>query len=308
MVWLQRTVDGLLEAGPYALIGLGLTLGFGVMRRLNLAYGAGALLAAYLGSWMFTRLGLPAVWVWASVLVATVVVGLYIDLLCFAGTDPANAGLQRGQDTTVGLDARQVTALAASFALWMQLEQLAVNWQPSHVHPFPDVSATTEWTLGALSLRPDRLATFALTVVMVWGVARWIERSTIGLGLRAVSSQVAAAHLSGMRVQRLQRLGFALACLLSGIATCTVLSMDGQVTPMFGMWLLIKGLAVAMLAGLGAIRGVLVGAMVLGVLESHAQAAWGPLAREATAWALLLAALLWRARRSRTDRLGACLA
>ena len=95
MEFLQRSLDGLLEAGPYALIGLGLTLGFGVLRRLNLAYGAGALLAAYLGSWLHTRMGAPVWMVWLGVISLSVIVGLYVDALCFAESDqPANA-LQR---------------------------------------------------------------------------------------------------------------------------------------------------------------------------------------------------------------------
>jgi branched-subunit amino acid ABC-type transport system permease component len=67
---------------------------------------------------------------------------------------------------------------------------------------------------------------------------------------------------------------------------------------MFGMWMLMKGLAVAVLGGLGHLRGVLLGAALLGVTEAHAQALFGALGRDASAWALLLLALLWRSRRS----------
>ena len=300
MVLLQRTVDGLLEAGPYALIGLGLSLGFGVLRRLNLAYGAGAMLAAYLGSWLHVRWGWSMAGVWLSVIVGTVIAGRYVEWLCFEGPqNPGHAGghaLQRRQELVGGTDVREVTALAASFAVWMQLEQLAVNWQPSHVHPFPDLASTSEWSWASLTLRPDRLAVGVGATVCVMLSAWWMDRSRLGRGLRAVASQPTAAHLSGMPVQRLQRMGFALSCVLAGVAACAVLSMDGQVTPMFGMWLLIKGLAVAMLAGLGQIRRLIPAAMLLGVVEAHTQALWGPVARDAVAWALLLGALLWQAR------------
>ena len=66
---------------------------------------------------------------------------------------------------------------------------------------------------------------------------------------------------------------------------------------MFGMWMLVKGLVAAMLGGLGSVRGVLVGAVGLGVVEAHAQAAFGALGRDATAWLLLLAVLVWRSHR-----------
>ena len=112
------------------------------------------------------------------------------------------------------------------------------------------------------------------------------------------------AHLSGMRVPRLQRLGFVIACGLSGLAACAVLALEGQVTPMFGMWMLMKGLAAAMIGGLGSVRGVLLGAALLGVAESHAQAAFGAIGRDAATWGLLLLALLLRTRQAAPEPSG----
>jgi branched-subunit amino acid ABC-type transport system permease component len=177
MELLQRTLDGLLEAGPYALIGLGLSLGFGILRRINLAYGATAMLAAYAGSWMHVRLGLPAPMVWTGVIAATMLIGVYVEWICFPEAARDTSGLQRGREGSLLADTREVTALAASFALWMQLEQLAVNLQPRHLHPFPDLSSTGEWALGALTLRPDRLFVALATVGVVLLFARWMARS-----------------------------------------------------------------------------------------------------------------------------------
>ena len=302
--FLQRTLDGLLEAGPYAVIGLGLTLSYAVLRRLNLAYGAGALLAAYIGSWLHTRLGVPVLGVWVGVIVSTVIIGMYVEFVCFSNTNNAFQSMQRSRTVITGVDEREVTALAASFALWMQLEQLAVNFQPNHLHPFPDLASTGLWAIGSLTLRPDRVTVFILTAVMVMLLALWLERSAIGLGLRAVADEPAAAHLCGMKVSNLHRIGFALSCAICGVASCAVLSIDGQVTPMFGMWVLLKGLTAALLGGLGSIRGVLWGAAALGIAESHAQAAWGAIGRDAATWSLLLLALLLQARKSKTLTLG----
>ena len=298
MDFLQRTLDGLLEAGPYALVGLGLTLGFGMLRRVNLAYGAGAMLGAYAGSWLHVRLGWPALAVLPAVAAFTALAGLYVQWLCFPAVDRTTGSVQRAGAVVGGADAREVLALASSFAVWMQLEQLCVNLLPRHLNPFPDFATTREWSLGPLGLRPDRLLLCLLAVVLVLWVSRWMKRSVTGLALRAAADHPMAAHLSGLRVPALHRLGFVLACGLSGLAACAVLSLEGQVTPMFGMWMLMKGLAVAVLGGLGQLRGVLLGAALLGVTEAHAQALFGALGRDASAWALLLLALLWRSRRS----------
>lgn len=296
MDFLQHTLDGLLEAGPYALVGLGLTLGFGVLRRVNLAYGAGAMLGAYAGSWLHVRLGWPAWAVLPVVAALTALAGVYVQWLCFAGTDRAVGTPQRASSPVSGADAREVVALAASFAVWMQLEQLSVNLLPRHLNPFPDFASTQEWTVLGLGLRPDRLAMCALALALVFALTHWLQRSRTGLALRAVADHPLAAHLSGLHVGALQRLGFVLACGLSGVAACAVLALEGQVTPMFGMWMLMKGLAAAMVGGLGNVRGVLLGAALLGVVEAHAQAAFGALGRDAATWGLLLVALLWRQR------------
>lgn len=299
---LQRTLDGLLEAGPYALVGLGLTLGFGLLRRVNLAYGAGAMLGAYLGSWLHVRWGWPALAVLPAVVLASALAGLYVQWLCFHDADRSIGTPQRACMTVSGADAREVVALASSFAVWMQLEQLGVNLLPRHLNPFPDLAATREWALGPLALRPDRLAMAVLAVLLVLALAHWVRCSCTGLALRATADHPLAAHVSGLRVPVLQRLGFVIACGLSGVAACAVLALEGQVTPMFGMWMLMKGLAVAVMGGLGRVQGVLPGAALLGVIEAHAQALWGPLGRDAVAWALLLLALLWRQRAALTAR------
>ncbi|MCR5864478.1 branched-chain amino acid ABC transporter permease [Aquincola sp. J276] len=294
--FLQRTLDGLLQAGPYALVGLGLTLGFGVLRRVNLAYGAGAMLAAYAGAWLHARMGAPAWLVLAVLVLGTMLVGLYVEWMCFAGArrapTPAARGLAVG-----GADGREVAALAASFALWMQLEQLAVTLLPRHLNPFPSLAVTAEWRLGPFGLRGDQLSMLMLAAVLVAAVAWFLQHTRAGLAWRAVADHRGAAQVVGLDVPRVQRLAFVATCGLAGIAACAVLALDGQVTPMFGMWMLVKGLVAAMLGGLGSVRGVLVGAVVLGVLEAQAQAAFGAIGRDATAWALLLGVLVWRAAR-----------
>ncbi len=289
---LQRTLDGLLDGSTYALVGLGLTLTFGTLKRLNLAYGAGAMLGAYAGAWLHQRQGVPMVGVLLAVVVVATLAGLYVEWLCFGGRRDMALNVTRGSGPVAGADGREVVALASSFAVWMQLEQLAVNMLPRHLNPFPSLAASSEWAVGVLVLRPDRLGLALLTVVLTLGLASWLRRSRSGLAWRAVADQRTAAHLMGIAVGRVQRVAFAAACALSGLAAFAVLSLDGQVTPMFGMWVLLKGLVAAMLGGLGSITGVLWGGLLLGVVEAHAQALFGAVGREFATYALLFLVLL----------------
>ena len=284
---LQTTLDGLLDGGGYALVGLGVSLTFGSLRRLNLAYGATAMLAAYLGAWLHIHHHAPIWLVAVTVVLAAVLIGSYVERICFAATlesSPASRGAP-----IAGADGREVVALASSFAIWMQLEQLAVNLLPRHLNAFPSLAVQQNWivtsTMGELMIRPDRVCLALLGVVLVLGLAAWLEQTRAGLSWRACADHRVAAQLVGMPLARLQALGFATACALSGVAAFAVLSLDGQVTPMFGMWVLFKGLVAAMLFGLGSIRGVLWGGLLLGVVEGHAQSLLGAQGREFATYA-----------------------
>lgn len=289
----QFTFDGLVDGGIYALVGLGLCLSFITLRRMNLAYGATAMLGAYVGLWAQQRWNLP-LWLMAVlVLAVTVLVGAYVEQLCFAGRGAgAVAGLREGQQAH--LNSHEVVAMAASFAIWMQLEQLAVNLLPRHLNGFPSLAMAAEWTLGPWFVRGDRLMLSVLGVGLCWLMARWIEGSRMGLALRATTQQPMAAHLTGMAVSRLQRHGFYLASVLSAVAALGVLMLDGQVTPMFGMWMLLKGLVATLLLGGHDVRSVLYGGLLLGQVESHAQWLLGAQGREFAMYALLLLMLVWR--------------
>ena len=292
MELLQRTLDGLLDGGAYALVGLGLTFTFGTLRRINLAYGAGAMLAAYCGAWLHQRFAVPAVAVLITVVAVAALIGLYVEWLCFAAARDVGPGPTRGGAPVPGADGHEVVALASSFAIWMQLEQLAVQLLPQHLNPFPTLASTSEWTLGAIAVRPDRLALALLAVLTVAALDRWLHATRGGLAWRAAADQRTAAHLVGIAVPRVQRLAFAAACGLSGLAAFAVLAIDGQVTPMVGMWVLLKGLVAAMLGGLGSVWGVLVGGLLLGVVEAHAQGLFGAVGREFATFLLLFVVLV----------------
>lgn len=295
--FLQRTLDGWLEGSAYALVGLGLTLTFGTLRRLNLAYGATAMLAAYVGAWLYARQGLPTWGVALVVVGLAALIGLYVERLCFGaiGSGGSAQGHEgRGSATRVGggFDGTEVVALASSFALWMQLEQLAVNLLPRHLNAFPDLAARTEWGFFGLYLRPDRLAVAALALLITLALTRWLMHTRGGLAWRAAATQRTAAGLVGIRVGQVQATAFLVACALSGVAAFAVLSLEGQITPMLGMWMLTKGLVAAMLGGLGSVRGVLLGGWLLGIVEAHAQAAFGAVGREFATYALLFLVLV----------------
>lgn len=275
----QNTVDGLMIGTAYALLALGFTLIFGVMRRLNLSYGPSIMIGAYLGALAHLEFGAGAPVVALITILGAVVAGFYVERLCFAP--------MQGQAATA--------SMVASFAIWMQLEELATLILPRHSYPFPALTARPPIEIGGILLRADHLLTLVAALAAMLALWLLVHRSRFGLALRATARDPATARHLGIDVRRVGLLAFLGASALGGLAGALVIAADQQITPMFGMWATFKGLIAMMLGGLGSIPGAVLGGLALGIVEAHGQWYLGPQLRDLLVYALLFLCLVLRA-------------
>ena len=275
----QNTIDGVMIGSSYGLLALGFTLIFGVMRRLDLAYGPSIMIGAYLGTVLYLHgAGPPAVA--GAVIVGAVIAGIYVERLCFA---PMKAGAG-------------IASMVSSFAIWMQLEQAAILVLPRHTYPFPPLATGAPLELGPFFVRIDHLVMLACALALAAAVQLALYRTRFGLALRAIIGNPLAAHLVGIDVRKSVLLAFAGASAVGGAAGFLVLSVDQQVTPMFGMWATLKGLIAMMIGGLGSVPGAVVGGLLLGIVETNSQWYFGPQIRDLAAYLVLFAFLVLRPR------------
>jgi branched-subunit amino acid ABC-type transport system permease component len=276
--FVQNTIDGVAIGASYALLALGFTLIFGVMRQLNLSYGPSIMLGAYLGTLLYVHAGASPWLVAATMIAGAALAGIYVERLCFA---PMAAGAG-------------IASMVSSFAIWMQLEQVAILLLPRHTYPFPSLAGGRVLAIGPFLLRVDHLVMLAVAAVLAIAVQWLVYRSRFGLALRAIIGSPIAARLVGIDVSAAMLGAFALASAIGGVAGYFVLAADQQVTPMFGMWATVKGLIAMMIGGLGSIPGAAIGGLVLGVVEMHSLWYLGPQGRDLVAYGLLFACLLLR--------------
>ena len=274
----QNTIDGVMIGSSYALLALGFTLIFGVMRRLNLSYGPSIMLGAYLGTLAHVHFDAGPATVAVTTVAGATLAGLYVERLCFA---PMAAGAA-------------IASMVSSFAIWMQLEQLAVLLLPRHTYAFPPLASGAVLTLGPFLLRVDHLLMLACVLVLTAVIHFGLYRSRFGLALRTIIDQPMAAHLVGVNVKVATMWAFAGASALGGVAGYLVLAVDQQVTPMFGMWATLKGLVAMMIGGLGSIPGAVIGGLLLGLIEAHSQWYFGPQIRDLVAYGVLFGFLVLR--------------
>ncbi len=274
----QTSLDGLAHGASYALLGVGFTLIFGVLRRANLAYGPAVMLGAYAAAWtsMSFQLGLLALA--AVTILATVLAGAYVERLCFAPHRRGSAA----------------AAMVASFALWMQLEELATLAMPRHLYAFPALYGGAPLQLGPFLVRVDGLLLLFSAAVICLLLWKLLYATRFGIAVRAVIDDPRAAGLAGIPVARIFVRVFALASAIGGLAGFLVAASQEQVTPMLGMWSTLKGMLAMMLGGLGSLPGAVLGGLALGLLEAHAHWFFGPQLRDFLAYLLLFALLAVR--------------
>jgi branched-chain amino acid transport system permease protein len=274
----QNTIDGIANGSAYALLALGFTLIFGVVGRLNLSYGPSIMIGLYAGAFLHVEWQAGWVAVAVAAILGSVVAGIYVERLCFA---PMREGAA-------------IAAMVASFAIWMQLEEVATLILPRHSYPFPPLAEGAAILVGPFYLRPEHLVMLAVAVVVTIALERLVRASRFGLTLQAIAESPRAARFMGIRVERSLLLAFVLASAIGGVAGWLIVSTDQQITPMFGMWATFKGLIAMMLGGLGSLPGAVAGGLLLGIVEAHAQWFFGPQVRDLAAYTLLFLVLVLR--------------
>lgn len=275
--FIQNTLDGIFIGASYALLAIGFTLIFGIMRRINLAYGAAIMVGIFAGTWFAIQLDSGLFTILVICLAVATVTGMYVERLCFWA-------VQSGAT---------LASMVSSFAIWMQLEELVTVLFPQRTYPFPPLVAHTfEW--GPFSIRGTHLAMFAVAAGLVLALHFILYRTKFGLAMRAVSENPLAAKFMGIHTAMVVFAGFAMASALGGMAGFLIAAANEQITPLFGLWATFKGLIAMMLGGMGSLPGAILGGLLLGVIE--AQSAWylGTEYRDLVAYAVLFAFLIWR--------------
>lgn len=275
---LQNTLDGLALGSTYALLAVGFTLIFGVLRRANLSFGPAIMVGCYGAAWLSLRFDAGHLVLFLAAISLSVLAGIYVERLAFAPHRKGSA----------------IAAMVASFALWMQLEEIASLAMPQHIYAFPPLLDAPPLQAGPLTLPLEGLVMIAAAVAVGAALHALLYRTRFGIAVRAVVDDGAAAELAGIDVSRVFLLVFALASAIGGIAGFLIVATQEQVTPMLGMWSTLKGMLAMMLGGLGSLPGAVLGGIALGLLEAHSQWYLGPQLRDFAAYLLLFVLLALR--------------
>ncbi|GEL25334.1 branched-chain amino acid ABC transporter permease [Pseudonocardia sulfidoxydans NBRC 16205] len=238
---------GIMQGGLYTLVGLGVTLTFGVTHILNFAHGEFITVGAY-----------------AFVLFAGAVgAGLALPLALLVAGGIAALLYVVGFRRTIG---NHLQGLAFSLGLLLFVEAFMMRTFTATPRSGPRIEGTVA-LIGQEQMPVGRLIVIGVTVVVVVVTAFAMRRTWIGLALRACGDDEFAASTVGLPAKRVGLYAFVVAGVLAAVAgVCIALVVP--ITPLTGLAFLLKGFVVAIIGGLGSIEGTFVAAMMLGLLEA----------------------------------------
>ncbi len=282
MTWLdlqdltQSVIDGVMFGTTYALIGIGFTLIFGVMHKINLSYAAASIGAAYLSLLVVQIAPAPLVYLAAALMGG--VLGAVIYLVCFR---------------FLPLD-KPLATLMSTVGMLLLLEEAIVHATAGMPQNYPAMFAGANIDIGPFMIRGDLLFVFALGCAAMVGLKLLLERTRLGLATRAVAQQPVAARLCGMSVQATNASTFVIAGLLGGTAGAMAGAAIGVLSPLMTLPLTVKGLVVTVIGGLGSIPGAIVAGLIVGGLENLFQFVRGVGERDIYVMLMLFVFLVFR--------------
>jgi branched-chain amino acid transport system permease protein len=271
----QQLVNGLMLGSVYALIGIGYTLVFGVLKMLNLAH-AYIFMAAPFMTLVLMGLGVPAWLALCLGVVGAACLGILLYLVAFKPIPREHA----------------LGGFVASLSFGIILQVIVVNAWGSLPVKFPTVLHLPDVTLGQVILSGVQLASLVVSALLMIGLLYVIRSTRFGRNVRAIALNPTASALLGVAVPRAVLLVFFLSSGLAGLAGLIVAMRFESIGAFMGDMYAIKALAIIIIGGLGDVRGAVLAGLLLGVCEVLFKAYAAPGWSEAFIWLFLIGVFL----------------
>ena len=276
--FLQQLANGLILGSVYALLALGYTMVYGIIKLINFAHGDIYMIGAFMGYYLINTLHLNFFVALILSMVGTAILGVVIEFLAYRPL--------RNSTRIAAL----ITAIGVSFLL----EYGMVFFVGANTRSFPQVIETVRYTIGPVSISNIQLMIFGISILLMVGLQFIVQKTKMGKAMRAVSVDSDAAQLMGINVNRTISFTFALGSALAGAAGVLIALYYNSLEPLMGMAPGIKSFVAAVLGGIGIIPGAALGGFVIGLLETFATAVELSDFRDAIVYAILIIILLVR--------------
>lgn len=274
--FLQQVVNGLSLGSIYALVALGYTMVYGIIKLINFAHGDIYMIGAYTAFMVTTYLGMSFI---PALLVCMIVCGILGVLIERIAYKPLRK-------------APRITALITAIGVSYVIEYTMQFFMGTSVKTYPKMLPDISWQIGAIKISYIQMVIFTVTIVLMVLLTFIIHKTKIGRAMRAVSADENAAKLMGISVDNTISITFLIGSALAGAAGMLVGLYYNSASPLMGMVPGLKAFVAAVFGGIGSIPGALVGGLFIGIAETMVVAYGSSLYRDAIVYIILIVVLI----------------
>jgi branched-chain amino acid transport system permease protein len=263
--FVQELVNGITQGSLYALVALGYSMVYGVLKLLNFAHGDLYMIGAFIGYFVIQWFG------GSHALSAPVpIVILVMFVLAVGGVGMLGVAIERFAYRPLR-DAPRIAPLITALGVSFFLENtvLLLFGAQTRVYNTPDfISVTGGINIGVLHVDTVRIMIISLSVVLMIGLRLLVDRTKLGKQMRAVAADREAAEMLGVNVDFTIAMTFFIGSALAGVAGVMAGLVFNQVTNLIGFLAGLKAFTAAVVGGIGSIAGAMLGGLVIGIAES----------------------------------------
>ena len=272
---LPYLLAGISVGGQYALIAIGYTMVYGILRLINFAHGDVFMVAGLI--MVYATASLPIYVSVVLVLVFTVILGVLIEKVAYKP-------LRSAPRMSVMISAIGVSYLLQNCALYF------TGGLPQIYPTIPFLSKVIK--IGSASTKMVTVITPILTLVLVFALVFLIKKTKIGMAMRAVSKDFETSELMGIKINNVISMTFVIGCFLAAVGSLLYFSNYPSVIPTSGAMPGLKAFVAAVFGGIGSIPGAVIGAFIIGICENIIKGLGWTTFSDAFTFALLIVILV----------------
>ena len=272
----QQLINGVSLGSIYALIALGYTMIYGIIKLINFAHGDIYMVGAYIGFFAITQAGMSIVPALLVSMVVTGLLGMVVEKLAYKP-------LRHAPRISI-----LITAIGVSFFL----EYTSMYFVTPTPRTFPAVIDNISFHLGSFVINGQQLMILGITVLLMAILTFIVQKTKTGKAMRAASFDTETAQLMGIDSDRIISLTFCIGSALAAAAGVLVGIYYNTIDPLMGIMPGLKAFVAAVLGGIGILPGAVAGGIILGIIEALVSGFLSSTFRDAAAFAILILVLL----------------
>lgn len=275
---LQQLINGISLGSIYALIALGYTMIYGIIKLINFAHGDIYMVGAYIGFFSITQAGLGVIPSLMISLVTTGLLGMAVERIAYRP-------LRHAPRISV-----LITAIGVSFFL----EYTSMYFVSPTPRTFPALFGDVAVDFMGIVINGQQLLILGITAILMVVLTYIVQRTKTGKAMRATSFDTETAELMGINSDRIISITFGIGSALAAVAGVLVGIYYNSIDPLMGIMPGLKAFVAAVLGGIGILPGAVVGGLILGIVEALVSGFLSSTFRDAAAFAILILVLLVR--------------